>query len=750
MGKRRGMILLTNVYNFHNIGEVSQVKALVQELPQYRFLVSGLYTYADPGRLDEVGLGSVMIVGHKLKHTRPAVILTSVRLLVEAVLVRLSGMLPVVKFAPLHPILQAYCDPLVELVVDLSGDTFSDDASPAYTIIHSVSLLLAVIVGKPYVLCSQTLGPFHYRLTRRLAKFLIDRAAAVTLRGTLSWAHLKHEVGVNNKLQPVTDLAFLLDAPDMGYIRQCREQGVMRHSRPHIGINPSRIISQWMFPEEDSPAAKERAYERLMARLVDYLAQENVVVLIPHTTGPENGLGTVTNPDDRESIRGVLEMHDPRCDWEAYLGEDVGTIMQRIAECDLFIGCRYHSCIEAVTAGVPTIAMAYSTKGRDLGLSADSPLLEVVDVRGKSAERLLIELGEAISRMRSRLPQQNGGAAARKMRVNAMKSIDVIKEVIMDLHTRLLGDYGACYVGRATDHATRHRAASGGVATALLRQAMSDGLVDRAVVARGDERQLQPWPTVADQEQLLDSQGSVYPQTAATPSDIANMCWSHAKGGEARRFAVVGLPCQIRALRSLEERSEALRSAVGLHIGLFCSHAVEREGIDLLLEAMGIDPVTIEKVQYRGKSPSTGRTGLYIKTTAGEHFVPLSQYWSKYLNFLFIPRKCWACKDLANERADISLGDAWRLQEHSNVVVVRTPIGEEVLRSAVLSGTVEVTQIPAEAVVKGQKFFLALKKNGSGPITSTYKVVRRIGHEVTVRQSLHPLVKLWVKKVVLK
>ena len=42
---RRGRILLTNVYSLQNIGELSQVKALVRELPGHQFVIASLYTY---------------------------------------------------------------------------------------------------------------------------------------------------------------------------------------------------------------------------------------------------------------------------------------------------------------------------------------------------------------------------------------------------------------------------------------------------------------------------------------------------------------------------------------------------------------------------------------------------------------------------------------------------------------------------------------------------------------------------------
>ena len=381
MKDKRGRILLTNVYSLQNIGELSQVRALVQEMPGYEFQIASLYTFGIEDARNNPG---VPIVGRNHSHTRLSVVLASARLLVEAIAWRLANR------APGHPILQAYHDPRTVMVVDLSGDTFSDSASPAYTLIHSVSLLLAIIMGKPYVICSQSVGPFRTPVTRALAKFLLDHAEAVTVRGVGQWRYLKEDMKIRTDVYPVTDLACLLQAPSYDFVRRCKtvEGTKLYRGKPHIGVNPSRIIHQWMFPGLKTTLEKEEAYERLMARVVDYVSNFGSVMMVPHTTGPRRGLGTVTAPDDRLAIEGIMAKRSAKTGgWETYLGEDAQTITGLIIECDMFIGCRYHSCVESVTAGVPTLALVYSDKGVELGEMVDNPrLLEVVDMRGKTLE----------------------------------------------------------------------------------------------------------------------------------------------------------------------------------------------------------------------------------------------------------------------------------------------------------------------------------------------------------------------------
>jgi len=742
---RRGRILLTNVYSLQNIGELSQVKALVNELPEYQFVLVSLYTY---GVGDIRNYPDVEVVGNRHEHSRLGVVLTSARLVAEAVTCRLAGR------APQHPILRAYSDPRAVLVVDLSGDTFSDSASPAYTLIHSVSLILAVIMRKPYVVCSQSVGPFTTAVTKRLAKFLLNRAEVITVRGLGQWDYLKRGLKVDTPVFPVTDLACLLEAPNHDFIRRCKTvEGTRRYrGKPHVVVNPSRIINQWMYPRLKAVRHKEESYEELMAKVVDFVSTFGSVMMVPHTTGPRRGLGTVTNPDDRLAIEGIMAKRAPGMgDWEVYLGEDASTITSLIAEADMFVGCRYHSCVEAVMAGVPTLALVYSDKGVELGAMVDNPrLLETVDVRGKTQEHLLFEISETISRMRSRLPEgvvdmTASDSLAEVMRLNARVSIGAIRDAISNQHRHLLGKYQACYLGKSRAYSTRRRrGASGGVATELLLQALDDSLADWVVVSGGDH--LFPWPVATKEREFIeDSAGSIYTQNISTPAYIADLC---RNGGHC---AVVGLPCQIRALRALEEKDPELKEKVALHVGLFCSHAVEKDGMLLLLKAMGVTNLDeIESVRYRAKAPVTGRTGLQVKTRDREYFISLSRYWSRYFNFFYIPQKCWQCRDLANEEADISLGDAWRLEEHSNVIIPRTEIGGLVLANAVRSRRIEMTPVPSAMVVNGQRFFLSLKKNGATPMTATYRAVRRVGHEMTSRGYLRPLVELWVKRVVLK
>jgi coenzyme F420-reducing hydrogenase beta subunit len=193
------------------------------------------------------------------------------------------------------------------------------------------------------------------------------------------------------------------------------------------------------------------------------------------------------------------------------------------------------------------------------------------------------------------------------------------------------------------------------------------------------------------------------------------------------RYATVALPCQVEAMREI--LPQLPRIQLPLVLGLFCSHRVEEEGVRMLLRAKGLDPD--ENVLFRFKSQ--GRTGML----AGDLFIPLTEYWGKFLNYAFIPKACLKCKDLCNEQADVSLGDAHHIRPHANLVIVRTEAGERLVDSAIKSGAVRLEWIPPSEVVRSQQY-LRVKK-APDMRARGYKKLRGLGN----RLSHSPMRGLW-------
>ncbi len=80
------------------------------------------------------------------------------------------------------------------VVVDLSGFTFSDKDRRKGMLIKGLTIIICKLFRKSVILYSQSLGPFNYKFTRLLCKVCLQRANVIVVRG-ISRSHL-HSLGI--------------------------------------------------------------------------------------------------------------------------------------------------------------------------------------------------------------------------------------------------------------------------------------------------------------------------------------------------------------------------------------------------------------------------------------------------------------------------------------------------------------------------------------------------------------------------
>lgn len=274
-----------------------------------------------------------------------------------------------------------------------------------------------------------------------------------------------------------------------------------------------------------------------------------------------------------------------------------------------------------------------------------------------------------------------------------------------------LGRVIGSYVGYAVDVETRRRAASGGLATALLVHALRAGLIDGAVVAEAGENGISPRVFVArTEEEIRRAAGSKYVPVAGGTSllDVIRV---------AGRYAIVGLPCHIHGIRKVAERLERKVGArVVYTLSVFCSHTKDAGYVRALLHETGVASEDVRSLRFRGN----GWPGEFaVETRSGEErIVPYGGEFTQALwkSYAFGPRRCFTCPDVVGETADVSLGDAWLRQYTStdragtSVAVSHTRAGEDLLRSAMRAGALALEPIEPELVVESQKKILYFKK----------------------------------------
>lgn len=290
---------------------------------------------------------------------------------------------------------------------------------------------------------------------------------------------------------------------------------------------------------------------------------------------------------------------------------------------------------------------------------------------------------------------------------------------------KLLGNYQDCYIGHSNETDVRYNCASGGMVSQLLIFALERGIIDGALVVR--MRKDQPLETEAfiarTRKEVLDAAKSKYCPVAANEALRQVL-------KENGRFAVVGLPCHIHGIRKAEQVFEALEERIVLHIGLMCGHTVNFKGTEFLLEKMRVRKEQVQEISYRGK----GWPG-YMTIKLGERSnlsIPYigswNAYWSVFSSFFFTPMRCMTCPDQTNELSDISFGDAWLPELEcerlgKSIIIERTKVGADLLRSMSLAGAISLRKVKTEKVKQSQSLSLKFKKDDFGTRVLMFKLM---------------------------
>lgn len=270
-----------------------------------------------------------------------------------------------------------------------------------------------------------------------------------------------------------------------------------------------------------------------------------------------------------------------------------------------------------------------------------------------------------------------------------------------------LGRYLGSYIGNATDKDVRYDCSSGGLVTSLLIYALERGLIDGALVTRmRRDRPLEPEPFIArTREQILSAARSKYCPVAA---DVALREILESKG----RFAVVGLPCHIQAVRKAEQHVEKLRERIRYRISLACNLDYSFWGTLRFLQELGIPPASVRKLEYRGHGwPGALRI---CQKDGAETRVPLADYYKKLGPFSL--RRCTLCSDMMGELSDLSCGDAWipemiaKDKLGSSFVLTRTPEAEELLEAAAADRAIELSELGIDELKASQGHALFKKR----------------------------------------
>jgi coenzyme F420 hydrogenase subunit beta len=234
------------------------------------------------------------------------------------------------------------------------------------------------------------------------------------------------------------------------------------------------------------------------------------------------------------------------------------------------------------------------------------------------------------------------------------------------------------------------RRQSGGAVTAILANALNEGLIDAIVTVTEDRWTLKPSSIVITESDVLVQQaGSRYswwvPLLAALKHAVIERKY--------KRIAVIGVPCAVQAIARMRDSDNDLLQpygkAIRLVIGLFCTETFDYSALiqGKLKHHYKLEPHQISKLDVKGKLE-------VLKQDGSTTIVPLAELDS------CIRKGCHYCTDFSAVLSDISAG-AIGSPSGSTTLIVRTITGKGFVDSAIRNKKLEVsTGVDTAAVEK--------------------------------------------------
>jgi len=241
-----------------------------------------------------------------------------------------------------------------ELIVDVTGDTYSDDYGIKESLFNLFYLLVPVLMKKRILIMPQSIGPYNNRITKCLAKIIFKKLYFIAPREEITMSLLKEFNLLNIPSNTIIDLAFHMPAVFEGFSdTQIEIDQFKQQNRNIIGLSLSTNIASFATQNHRNERLF-KLYQDVMIRLINHYASKGYVfVFIPHVVSDWLICDIIYNLiNDKDKVILLKKNID-------YLPQHLKAI---ISQCDIFIGARMHANIAALSSFVPTVAISYSHK----------------------------------------------------------------------------------------------------------------------------------------------------------------------------------------------------------------------------------------------------------------------------------------------------------------------------------------------------------------------------------------------------
>jgi polysaccharide pyruvyl transferase WcaK-like protein len=272
------------------------------------------------------------------------------------------------------------------------GDSFSDIYGLSRFIWIIFPDIITLLLKKPLILLPQTYGPYKSTFVKKTARLIIRKAKYVLCRDKKGPDAVKQLIGtrkVSQKVLHCPDVAFYLH-----YKQNVALGGTFRNeeykNKPLIGINVNGLMYNGGYTRKNM-FGLELDYGKLIKNIIEKFLSESDsnLILIPHNMAARGNVESDLEACEKvshnipENLKNRIHISD--------IKDTPSEVKSVISQCNFFIGSRMHSCIAALSSGIPTVGIAYSKKFIGVFESVGVEEL-VVDARSDTIESALNHL----------------------------------------------------------------------------------------------------------------------------------------------------------------------------------------------------------------------------------------------------------------------------------------------------------------------------------------------------------------------
>lgn len=279
------------------------------------------------------------------------------------------------------------------------------------------------------------------------------------------------------------------------------------------------------------------------------------------------------------------------------------------------------------------------------------------------------------------------------------------------LFNKVIGYYHNLYAGHVKVGSYREKGSSGGMVSWLLDELIDRSLIDGVihVSATNSTNKLFEYSLSFSKEEIRKKSKSRY-----YPIDFSKILYEVTNKYPNYRFAFVGVPCFIKAIRLLQKEDLSIKEQIPYTIGLVCGHLKSTAFAQSFAWQSNIDPFKIKAIDFRHTEGNHLANQYFVKTEgediSSKKEVSIIKQNKSFFGFLwgegfFKYNCCDYCDDVFAETADITLGDAWLPQYVSdsmgtNIVVIRNEQLKNIIQEK--KTDLNLNELSAEDIISSQ------------------------------------------------